>query len=869
VYRARDTRLDRHVAIKSLPDALRADSERAARFEREAKLLASLNHPNIATIYGLEHVNGEQFIVMELVEGETLADRIARGPVPVPEALEIAKHIAEALEAAHEHGVIHRDLKPANVKFTAVDRVKVLDFGLAKALAPNDASSSHAVLTNSPTLTSPIAVTGVGALLGTAAYMSPERARGKAVDKRSDIWAFGCVLYEMLTGRRAFDHGDVTDTLASSVRGEPDWNVVPPAPHGVRATLKACLRKDLRDRIRDIADVRLALDGAFAEASATPLPARTARTWRRVAPWGLAIVVSGLAIAASWWQSGAMLRPRIVRFTIPFQSSVTQRGNALAISPDGSEIVYSAPGDGPLYAHALDQLAPTAIRGTERAVLAFFGQDGKALAFSRVFGGAPQLWTVPKQGGTATHVCDCGPGAAWLSPDTLVTSGPSGELVRVSAGGASLDPLTTRTQGELRHLLPSLLPGGNLLFTILSGSPDTAQIAGLRIQSKERVPLLQGLRAVYTRSGHLVVARADGSLWATPFDPDRIALNGEPVCVEIQLDLATFTISENGTLTYLPSAGALGRLVWVDRNGQESNVVDDRGIYRGPRISPDGSQLAVASGTDGLSDSDADPRGEAVWVLDIARGTRHRLAYPGVSLYPLWTPDGQRITFAAATSFSLTNDQFSIYSRLADGTGNVELLWKQVEAVVPSSWTRNGDTLAFWSLRVPERDRSVERAPTEDRNILRMKAGEQPEPLVAGPYSERAARFSPDGRWIAYVSNESGPDEIYVQPYPSNTPRQVVSSGGGTEPVWSADSRELFYRPLDGDGLMVVPFDGQPQRARRLFNGLFRRDEVGIANYDVTPDGKRFIMVKPAERASHLIVVLTWFEDLKRLVPTN
>jgi Tol biopolymer transport system component len=382
------------------------------------------------------------------------------------------------------------------------------------------------------------------------------------------------------------------------------------------------------------------------------------------------------------------------------------------------------------------------------------------------------------------------------------------------------------------------------------------------------VPLTQGFGAVYARSGHLVFARADGSLWAAPFDADRIALTGDPVNVSIQLDRRRplFAIAENGTLTYLPSAGALGGLVWVDRNGQESNVVDDRGVYRGPRISPDGSRLAVASGTDGLSDFDADSRGEAVWVLDLARGSRLRLAYPGVSLYPLWNPDGRRITFAAASAFddALKDDPLSIYSRLADGTGNVELLWKPVVGAAPSSWTRDGDALALWSVRVPG-----DSAQTTERNIEQRRADGGLEPLVAGPYNERGARFSPNGRWMAYVSNESGGDEVYVQPYPSNTPREMVSSGGGTEPVWSADSRELFYRPLDGDGVMVVPFDGQPQRARRLFHGVFQLDPIGIANYDVTLDGKRFVMVKPAERASHLVVVVNWFDELKRLVPTK
>jgi eukaryotic-like serine/threonine-protein kinase len=876
VYRATDTHLKRQVAIKVLPAAVANDPDRLARFQREAEVLASLNHPNIAQIYGLEKSGGVNAIIMELVDGLTLSDRIASGPMPPEEALPIAKQIAEALEAAHDRGILHRDLKPANVKVRPDGSVKVLDFGLAKAFAVDGVTRSDVQLTNSPTLTSPVVTTHAGVLIGTAPYMSPEQARGNLVDQRTDIWAFGCVCYEMLTGRRAFQGDDVSTTLAEVIKGEPDWRGLPVAvPTGVRAALMRCLHKDPRQRMRDIGDMRLALDGAFditppPDLSALPLAQSRVRT---VLPWLAAIALVGTAGAAGGWMFRRPTVSPVIATEISLPNlAATTASRRFALAPDGHSLVFVAQSGGRsrLMRRDLSQLAPVAISGTDNDIVAspFFSPDGQWIGFVAGSPRSLRIYKVPVSGGASVLVSDkivaVPRPPVWATDNAIYFSAVDGFMTVPASGGQA------RVVGPPGLFGAQPLPGGRaLLFDGGVNGESEGAIETLVVASGERRKLTTGTDPVYVPTGHLLFARRDGSLWAAPFDSNDLKLTGEPRPLSISttrftsVGSAQFAVAPTGTLVYLPSGIATipGSLLWVDRHGSTAPALVEPGRYAYPRLSPDATRVAVSLDED-------------IWVIDLQRSTPTRLTrerHGGGSSASqfVWTPDGQRVTYMRGRLDPARGDLTTIESVKADGSESPHVLLTPEDLSPPGSWSPDGLALAY------QRYQGGFQRGNRDIWILRPGPPVSDQPLVATPANERAPTFSRDGRWIAYVSNQSGMDEVYVQPYGRAGDRQTVSSRGGTEPVWSRDGHELFYRR--GDTMMAVSVTiagptlsmSSPQR---LFAGSYLPDTSVAAaypNYDVAPDG-RFLMVSPAPATTASVVVVhNWFEELKRLVPTK
>ncbi len=863
VYRAEDTNLSRDVAIKVLPEQFTKDPQRLARFEREAKLLAQLNHPNIAAIHSFEHADDVHFLVLELVEGETLAERVAKGPLPVEEALEVCRQIAEGVEAAHEKGVIHRDLKPANVKVTPEGKVKILDFGLAKAF---EAETPVTDISQSPTLTEEM--TRAGVILGTAAYMSPEQARGKPVDKRSDVFAFGCVLYELLTGKRAFEGETITETIAAILKSEPDWGGLPQdTSKGVHKLLQRSLVKDPDRRFRDIEYAKIEIADALAEPTAEAVTDVSVSghltTWKRAIPWSIAVVIALIAVVGFWSLTRPIPQP-ITRFSIappPAAELLTvSRGlgtNQIVVSPDGRHIIYAAvssEGTLQLYMHSTDAFTASPIPGTANpGGFVFFSPDGKSIGF---FAGG-KLKKTSLAGGSPITLCDAPSGARsgdWFE-DTIVFTATfdSGQgLYRVSANGGEPEMLApvNLDEGELAYLLPDFLPDGkNLLFTIRFNTGF--QTALLSLETGERKVVLENARqARYLSTGHLVYEQSQtGNLMAAPFDLAALEVTGDSVPVvqgvgQTPDTYVDYAISNNGTLVYVPGESSGWRLVWVDREGREKSLTEQpRGLIH-LRLSPDGKQVAydVTSG---------DTRD--IWIYDIDRGTHTRLTTEG-GTYPVWTPDGMWVTF--------TNGR-NIYRKLADGSRETqEILTRENTRAI--SWSPDGRILAF----------EEENPDTGwDIGYITIEGDDAWKPFLVTAFDERSPMISPDGRWLAYISDESGQDEIYVQPFPEGGPKLLISTGGGIEPMWSPDGRELFYRIANQMMAVAVETElrfgaGTP---RQLYKGRYSLDSgVGHPRYGVSPDGQQFLMGKASEAAQGQIrVVLNWFEELKRLVPTN
>jgi len=872
VYRARDTKLGRDVALKVLPEAFTSDPDRLARFEREAKVLASLNHPHIAHIYGLEEADGQKALVLELVEGPTLADRIAQGTVPLDEALPIAKQIAEALEAAHEQGIIHRDLKPANVKVRPDGTVKVLDFGLAKAFEPEgedpDASQS-------PTLTA--RATQMGVILGTAAYMAPEQARGKTVDKRADIWAFGVVLYEMLSGARAFPGEDVSQTLARVIDRDPDWSQLPrETPVGVVRLLRRCLRKDRGKRLHDVADARLEVEEAGEPSSATPAPEGTRLApAKRLAPWGIAALMALLAavmVIRSWVRPAPSPTRAHLQITLPegLRLAIDTAHPTLALSPDGSRLVFVAT-DGRvrrLYKRELRAAESEAIPGTEGAASPFFSLDGAWIGFSAGY----KVMKVPSSSGAPVAVHTTTPpsvhrGSTWAANDTIVhASSVNSGLALGSAGGekvltlADWKPVTSLTAP---FSWPSALPGGRtVLFTDNADLRlEAARLAEVSLDTGEVTALgVGGTNPRYSPTGHVVYGRG-GALYATPFDPRSARATGPEIKVVDGVagdgDGSVQYAVGGRTLAYVAGASDAGEyeLVQVDRQGEAEVLLDPSRPLFDPRLSPDGSQLAATV----LDGSNMD-----VWLFALERRTliRRLTTHPGEDFGPVWHPDGQQL----AVGSEITEDEdegpvMAWISRVGElpvplmrtpGPGHWEL---------PSSWSPDGRSLAFVATRGE---------PSGDILIFSSEDPENPKSLLATSADERSPVFSPDGRWIAYVSDDTGRFEVYVQPFPGPGNRTPVSSGGGTEPVWARNGRELFFR--NGDHLMVTRVDGSGERfvagdPMSLFQISFddRSDFAsGGANYDVSLDGTRFVLPRRKHpiKATVIDVVLNWPETL-------
>ena len=867
VYRARDTRLERDVAVKVLPPAFVQDPDRLARFEREAKSLAALNHPNIATIHGVEERDGTRAIVMELVDGDTVADRIAQGPLPLEEALTIAKQIAQALEAAHEQGIIHRDLKPANIKVRPNGTVKVLDFGLAKLTDPAPAAAGSASASLSPTVTSPAMMTGVGVLLGTAAYMAPEQAKGRAADQRSDVWAFGCVLYEMLSGRRPFAADDVTETLAAVLMREPDWGALPPAtPEALRTLLARCLRKDPRRRVAHIADARLEIEDALAappQAAATDgVRAAPERSRWRVAAM-VACFVGGALVAVPLWQ--VVRQPStpdgaITRFTLQPPGDAN-RAQSLALAPDGSRLVLAVDaGVGTqLFMRAFDDLTPVLMRGTEGASQPFFSPDGQWVGFSA----EQKLKRVPTAGGAALTITDAATlnGASWGGDGTIVFARGLGEgLWRVpAAGGTAVQLVRPDRQSELNFSAPEVLPGDRaVLYTVVRAASPRFGINALQLDTGETRRVLEdGSNARYLPTGHLLFFRSDVP-FIVPFDLGRLEPRGTPVAVADSVGgarvggVAQLAVSNAGTMAYIHGDVAVTparRLAWVDRRGNVAPAGVEERPFEFPRLAPDGNRLAVD-----LRDGEE----QDIWIYHFARGTLTRFTFgPNQDETALWSADGSRIAYAADRAEGRV-----VLVKRADGGGAEQVLATDKGHLHLHAWSPDGNIIA------------MDRGGTGGDILLLRVPDRKIESFVQTSFDERDPDFSPDGRWMAYASDESGRLEVYVRAFPGPSGQWQISTGGGREPRWTSAGRELVYR--NGQQMLVVDIrtrgDALEAGAPRvLFEGTF---EISGADrhYDVTPDGQRFLMLLPDARgssSSHVVVVQNWFEELKRLVPVN
>ena len=891
VYRARDTQLDREVALKVLPELFVSDPDRVARFQREAKTLAALNHPNIGGIYGLEEENGVTALVMELVEGEDLAQRIIHGPIPLDDALPVARQIAEALEAAHEQGIIHRDLKPANIKLRPDGTVKVLDFGLAKVLGAESGISAAGDVSRSPTLTTPAMMTGVGMILGTAAYMAPEQAKGRAADKQSDIWAFGCVLYEMLTGTRAFGGEDISDTLANVLKGEPDWAALPTAiPGAVRTLLRRCLTKDRKRRLDSAADARLEIDDALTspgpEDSIHAAPAPRLPPWRRAMPVVAAMLAALAAGYAAW-----TLKPAAPRLVTRFVYSLTEIGEGasnpnfhqVALSPDGTRLAYG--GNSGLYLRAFDSLDAEPIAGLPGAGptrTPFFSPDGQWVGFWH----DGKLKKVSVSGGAPVTLCVVAAppfGATWAADGTvLFGQGPEG-IWRVSGDGGTPEQIITVKAGQRAHG-PQLLPDGRtVLFTLAqTGDWAEAQLVAHSLDNGARQTLLTGgTDGRYLPTGHIVYMLR-GTMLAVPVDVASLRLRGGPVpTVEGMwegsgIGAAQFAVSAQGTLAYVPPpatfTAARRELVWVDRQGREEAIAAPPRPYVYPRLAPDGARLVL--------DVAADNRD--IWIWDFARGTLTRLTDdPSLDRGPIWTPDGQRIIFSSNRA-GVAN----LFWQAANGTGMAERLTNS-NNVYAHTISPDGTRLV-----VRQTDRGAapdlmmfdlgnrRRIPSPSSGVTDLT------PLVKTPFGEFNAEISSDGRWLAYQSNSSGSFEVYVRPFPDVGGGQwLVSTAGGTEPLWSRDGRELFYRAPSGGVMRVGLTPGSTWTAdtpaeliaaspyavgaRGDFN------EFPYRTYDVSLDGLRFLMIKNSEgppqtsASPRIIVVQNWFDELKRRVPAK
>jgi len=884
VYRAKDSTLGRDVAIKVLPEAFAADAERMVRFEREARLLASLNHPNIAAIHGLERVDERRFLVLEWVEGQTLSERLRKGPLPVEETIEVCRQIAEGMEAAHEKGIIHRDLKPANVRVTPDGKVKVLDFGLARALRDQAAAAD---LPHS--LTSTDETTRPGVVLGTAAYMSPEQAKGKPVDKRADIWSFGCVLYECLTGKRAFEGETVTETLAAILNGEPDWQALPAeASENLRAVLRRCLQKDPGLRLRDIGDARIEIgETAVHPSKAVSAPWRLSLRWLSAVAAltllaGIAIgfglmryfqpapaepVVSTIKIKPGYSLAGMSLAAELIR---PSRTAVT-------MSTDGSFIVYSAieenrdPGarvefnpvlgtKPQLYLRKMNQAEANPIAGSEGGINPFLSPDNRWVGFWADW----KLKKVPVQGGMATTLCDT-PwviGANWGRNDRIVFStGVSSGISMVAAGGGTPESLTKPDleREESSHRLPVWLPSGEaVLFTVMRHAFDPKpRLALLRVDTGEwKVLLEDAADGRYLPTGHLVFLR-QGTLMAVGFDPSKSEVMGEPqpLIGNIVQTFATadayntaagqFAVSDTGWLIY--AAGGvppdpMNALVWVDRHGREELVTEDRKPYRQPRLSPDGQKIAYAS-------LEGDSR---IWVYDLARGTHTFVTSEGHASTPVWTATGKQLVFSWMKSGGA-----KWFWQPYDGSSSMQPFIKpareELESISP-----DGKTFAIVAL-----DPGME----FDIVLFDTQSGQQT-PFLNSRFAEAYPELSPDGRWIAYATTENKEYyEVYVTDFPGKKSRWQISNGGGYEPMWSRDGRKLFYRGQGHVWAVDVQTKGgfKPGKPVMLFDDAAYITCAPIRCDDLSLDSQRFLMVKREQRKplplTELILVQNWFND--------
>jgi serine/threonine protein kinase/Tol biopolymer transport system component len=884
VYGAHDTKLGRQVAIKILPDSFTHDPERLARFRREAHVLAALNHPHIGAIYGLEEANGRQFLVLELIDGETLADRLTRGRLSVDDALAIARQIADALESAHEKGIVHRDLKPSNVALTHDGTVKVLDFGLAKITDAEDGSSVDR------TIASPGMETGIGVILGTAAYMSPEQARGRTADKRSDIWAFGCVLYEMLTGKPAFGGDDVADTLAAVLRGAPDWTTVPAeVPRYVRTLLVQCLEKNRAARLADVAAVRFVLaHGATLEripGTASAAANVTTSRWPPVLAWSVAAtcttaLVLVLGLWPPWRQNPA---PAPMRMSVELGTGISlanaETGAATVLSPDGTVVVFVGRTSGSrtsqLYVRRLDQLQAVPLAGTDDAQNPFFSPDGEWIAFFA----SGKLKKIAVRGGASVTLCEApaGRGGAWGDDGTIVFSpnmSLATRLLRVASTGGTPVPLTSDSEAPQARW-PQILPGGRaVLFTSSRTAADFSD-ADVMVQplpsGAPKVVQRGGFYGRYVASGHLLYVHA-GTLWAAPFDINRLAVSGPPVPViegvtsNAATGSALVDVSRGGTLVYLPGQGTSGVPIhWMDREGNTTPLRSAPANWTSIQFAPDGARLALQINPVG---SGADI-GVYEWTRDLF--TR-LLPDPGNRARPVWTPDGRRIVFGSTPGSQRT---LNLYWQRADGVGDAQRLTESPYGHLPVSWHPSGKFLAFTELN-PQTNFDLLVLPMAGDEASGWKPG-KPIVFLNSRSDEREPVFSPDGRWIAYQSNESGRPEVYVRPYPGPGGKSQISTDGGVFPTWSKTAHELFFgTPTQQIMMAAYEVEGHAFRAEKpqLWSDARYQIRGPFRPFDLHPDGKRFALAPAAPgpggaRQDHVTVIFNVFDELRRIAPNR
>ena len=854
VYRATDTKLNRDVAIKVLPESFVEDADRMARFDREAKVLASLNHPNIAAIYGTE----ERALIMELVPGATLAERIAQGPIPVDEALGIARQIADALEYAHEKGIVHRDLKPANIKVTAEGEVKVLDFGLAKLAQAADSKSGNPA--DSPTLT--MRATVAGTMLGTAAYMSPEQARGKSVDKRSDVWAFGCVLFEMITGEQAFRGETISDVLAAVMKEDPPLSAIPAR---LRRVVENCLRKDPRVRWRDIGDVRIALEECAAAPGpeAAPVRRRSQLAWIVAAALAMALIVTSILL---WRRTRAVLHP-LVRLTDDLVSS-----DSIALSPNGSCLAFVA--ERRLFVRFLENPKAISLPGTEGANLPFFSPDGESIGF---FANGRLMKVAVQGGGAAVVLTDVSGamGASWGEDGNIVfTPNNRSGLMRIPQAGGQPVPVTVLDpkKGEVTHRDPQVLPGSQaVLFTTgPSGNYDEATIEAQVLKTGERKTVYRGgYHGRYLESGHLIFVRR-GTLFAAPMNLKRLELTGQPTPILYDVNSspasarAAFDFSRAGNLVYLPAANIPFSLAWISASGQIERLSAPARPYREVSVSPDGTRLAVVIREGPISN---------LWVYDWKRDRFAPVTFgKGLVYGATWSPDGNHLTFAS-TGAGMSGA--GIYWARADGVGQPELIRFGADVFARSNMETTV-TLAASIHRIAFGNGRIWTAPLDFSDADRPKPG-QPERFLTGPGGAGAA-FSPDGHWLAYSSNESGRNEVSVAPFPGPGSKYLVSIGGGFFPVWSPKERQIFFFQA-GSG----PNDGRVMVAGYTVKGTsFEADRPRVwasrvpqGYYGLAPDGQRFAASIPSTDVSdqtsiaHVVFLLNFFDELRRRAPAK
>lgn len=851
VYRARDTKLNRDAAIKVLPAAFAKDADGVARFRREAQLLASLNHPNIASIYGLEETNGELALALELVDGEDLAERLKRGLVPLEESLAIARQIVDGLEAAHEKGVVHRDLKPANIKITKSGVTKILDFGLAKAYE-GDATSAERDVSQSPTMARHS--TEAGMILGTAAYMSPEQARGKPVDKRADIWAFGVVLYEMLTRRKLFEGETVSDTLAAVLTRDPDLTALPSStPPAVRRLLKRCLERDPKKRLRDIGDARSDLDdlgngGRVAETAPRP------SLLIRALPWTIAAVALVIAMWLLSHRPGIETAPhQVMHLDVSYPPDVEPISGlqgGFAISPDGRSLAMIGVRDGVrrLYIRRLDRPDAVEISDTAGVNSASFSPDSASVAFVPGSTVLTRLSLVNREQAVVAQGADLENSVAWGAKEILYTRG--GVLWIVPAAGGDTRQLTSLDikRKEVLHSDPLVLPGGRtVLFSSLTTESGTERIEAVSIDgSNRRVVIERAITPVWSPTGHLLFGR-DGALWAVPFDPDTAAVHGEAVLVipagvisAVRTGSLGYNLSSSGTLVFVPGDFDYKRVISVGRDGSEIALNLPSNRYGNPRISPDGRRLLVES------------QGSVIETFDLLRDTRTKLiaAALGTS-FSTWTGDGEGVVFR----------RFNVpFWAAADGSGKAGPLPEGLINDYPGSPGPDPDSIT--AVRIQPKT-------SGDIFLMSISGKFQPKPLIMTAAYEGGPQLSPDRHWLLYQSNESGQPEIYVRRYPALDRQWQISEGGGVQPRWSSTGREMFYR--NGQSMMAVTLD--PSGTEPAFGkplALFADEYdfgqgISIANYDVTGDG-RFIMLRRGTHGSNLRVVFNWTEELKQIL---